>query len=151
VRHRLRVIVLFTRVVALTRASRAVVRVVLCAVHTLFCIVSRVVTRHSRGSCVVRARRSHVWLSSSSCCSCVWFVCCLTSFACVAHVVRTRCRTLFACVACAIYMCRSPCRASLARITRVDHMCRATSTRDNKLFSLINTHVNNVNSSGHIF
>ena len=36
-------------------------------------------------------------------------------------------------------------------VSRVDHVCRAASARDNKLFSLINTHVNNVNSSGHIF
>jgi hypothetical protein len=40
------------------------------------------------------------------------------------------------------------CRASGLR---VDHVCRAASARDNKLFSLINIHVNNVNSSGHIF
>jgi hypothetical protein len=61
------------------------------------------------------------------------------------------CHTSFACVACAIYMCRLPCRASLALISRVDHVGRAASTRDNKLFSLIITHVNNVNMSGHIF
>jgi predicted alpha/beta hydrolase family esterase len=35
--------------------------------------------------------------------------------------------------------------------SRDDHVCRATSARDNKLFSFINTHVSNVNSSGHIF
>jgi hypothetical protein len=29
--------------------------------------------------------------------------------------------------------------------------CRAVSARDNKLFSLINTRVDNGNSSGHIF
>jgi hypothetical protein len=34
----------------------------------------------------------------------------------------------------------------VTRISRVDHVCRAASARDNKLFSLINTHVNNVNS-----
>jgi hypothetical protein len=39
----------------------------------------------------------------------------------------------------------------VARISRVDHVCRAASARDNKLFSRINTHVNNVNSSGLIF
>jgi hypothetical protein len=39
----------------------------------------------------------------------------------------------------------------LACILRVDHVCRATSARDNKLFSFINTHVSNLNSSGHIF
>jgi hypothetical protein len=46
------------------------------------------------------------------------------------------------------------CRASgsrVTRISRVDHVCRATSARDNKLFSFINTNVNNVNSSCHIF
>jgi hypothetical protein len=35
--------------------------------------------------------------------------------------------------------------------SRVDHVCRAASACDNKLFSLTNTHVNNVNLSGHIF
>jgi hypothetical protein len=59
--------------------------------------------------------------------------------------------TLCPCVACAIYMCRLPCRASLACISCVDHACRTASARNNKLFSLTNTHVNNVNLSGHIF
>jgi hypothetical protein len=35
--------------------------------------------------------------------------------------------------------------------SRDDHVCRATSTRDNNLFSLINSHVSNVNSLGHVF
>jgi hypothetical protein len=35
--------------------------------------------------------------------------------------------------------------------SRVDHVCHAASARDNKLFSLTNTHINNVNLSGHIF
>jgi hypothetical protein len=35
------------------------------------------------------------------------FVCCHTSFACVARTVRTRCHTSFACVACALYTWRS--------------------------------------------
>ena len=39
----------------------------------------------------------------------------------------------------------------VAHIPRVDHVCRTTCVRNNKLFSLINTHVNNVNSSCHIF
>ena len=39
---------------------------------------------------------------------------------------------------------------SFARISRVDHVRRATFARDNKLFSLISTHVSNANSSGHI-
>jgi hypothetical protein len=55
------------------------------------------------------------------------------------------------CVACATCTCRSPCHASFARISRVDDAGRTTSARDNKLFSLMNTHVNNVNLSGHIF
>jgi hypothetical protein len=73
------------------------------------------------------------------------------SFACVARAVRTRCHTSFVCVACAIYTCLLTCRTSLARISRVDHVCRASSVRDNKLFSLINTHVNNTNWPCHIF
>jgi hypothetical protein len=56
----------------------------------------------------------------------------------------------FACVACAIYTCRSPCRASLACISRVDHVCRPASMRDNKLFSLINTHEHNTFIWSHI-
>jgi hypothetical protein len=46
------------------------------------------------------------------------------------------------------------CRAfgsRVARISRVEHVCRVVSAHDNKLFSLINSHVNNVNSLGHIF
>jgi hypothetical protein len=77
--------------------------------------------------------------------------CCHASFACVARAVRTRRHTLFACVACATYSCRSPYRASFARISRVDGTGRTTSGRDNKLLSLTNTHVNNVNLSVHIF
>ena len=76
------------------------------------------------------------------------FSCCRASFA---RAVRTCRHTLFACVACATYSCRSPCRASFARISRVDDAGRTTSAHDNKLFSLTNTHVNNVNLSGHIF
>jgi hypothetical protein len=37
------------------------------------------------------------------------------------------------------------------RVPQCCFVCRAMSTCDNKLFSLINTHVNKVNSSGHIF
>jgi hypothetical protein len=54
----------------------------------------------------------------------------------------------------AVPVCRASCCALLAHvahISRVDHECHAASARDNKLFSLINTQVNNVNSSGHIF
>jgi hypothetical protein len=38
----------------------------------------------------------------------------------------------------------------VARISRVNHVSRAASACDNKLFLLINTHVNNINSSDHI-
>jgi hypothetical protein len=79
------------------------------------------------------------------------FSCGHVSFARVTRAVRTRCHTSFACVACAIYTCRSSCRASFARIFRVDDAGRTTSARGNKLFFLIITHVNNVNLSGHIF
>jgi hypothetical protein len=48
----------------------------------------------------------------------------------VARAVRTRCHVLVSCV---------------------NHMCRAVSACHNKLFSFIITHVNNVNSSGHMF
>jgi hypothetical protein len=67
---------------------------------------------------------------------------CHASFACVARAIRMCCHTLCACVACAIYTCRLPCRASLACTSRVDPAGRAASARDNKLFSLIITHVN---------
>jgi hypothetical protein len=53
-------------------------------------------------------------------------------------------------VAC-LATCRLPCHVSLTRISRVDHVGRAASARDNKLFSLIITRVNNVNLSCHIF
>jgi hypothetical protein len=46
------------------------------------------------------------------------------------------------------------CRASdsrVARISRVDHVCRVTFARENKVFSRISTQVNNVSLSGHIF
>jgi hypothetical protein len=71
-------------------------------------------------------------------------------FMCVAHAIRTRFHMSCVRVACAICTCRLPCRTSLTRISRVDHVGRATSARDNKLFSLIITHVNNVNLLGHI-
>jgi hypothetical protein len=53
--------------------------------------------------------------------------------------------------ACCLRVIVIPSRVRVAHISRIDHVCRAASTRDNKLFSLINTHVDNVNSSGHIF
>jgi hypothetical protein len=47
---------------------------------------------------------------------------------------------------CAIRVCHASCRASLAHVSRVDHVGRATSARDNKLFSRVNTHVIKVSS-----
>jgi hypothetical protein len=69
----------------------------------------------------------------------------------VARAVHTRRHKSFACVACATYSYRLPCRTSFARISRVDNAGRTTCAHDNKLFSLTNTHVNNVNLSSHIF
>jgi hypothetical protein len=89
--------------------------------------------------CVVRAYSSFVTLVLSG----VVRAC----HACGSHASSH----VFACVACATYSCRSPCRASFARISRVGGTGRTTSARDNKLLSLTNTHVNNVNLSGHIF
>jgi hypothetical protein len=78
------------------------------------------------------------------------FSCCGASFARVTRAVRTHCHTSLACVTYATYTCRSPCRASFARISRVDDAGRTTSARDNKWFSLTNTHVSDVKSSSHI-
>jgi hypothetical protein len=79
------------------------------------------------------------------------FLCCHASIARGTRAVRTCCHTLSACVACATYACRSPCRASFTRISRVDGAGHTTSARDNKLFLLIITHVNNNSLSGHTF
>jgi hypothetical protein len=73
-------------------------------------------------------------------------VCRLLSIASVARPVRTHCRASFACVARLAACCSRMSRVSRMSITGV-----AASARDNKLFSRINTHVNNVNSSYHIF
>jgi hypothetical protein len=51
----------------------------------------------------------------------------------------------------AFRVCRASRHALLARISRVDQVGRAVSARDNKLFSIIITHVNKINSSGYIF
>jgi hypothetical protein len=84
--------VLFARIVALTRACRALS----CA---LFCV--------------------------PQCC-----------FACVVRECRACCsRALSG----AVRVCHASCRALLghvARISRIDDVCRAASPRDNKLFSL---------------
>jgi hypothetical protein len=79
------------------------------------------------------------------------FLCCHASIARGTRAVRTCCHTSSACVACATYAYRSPFRASFTRILRVDGAGHTTSARDNKLFLLIITHVNNNNLSGHTF
>jgi hypothetical protein len=138
VRHRLRVIVMFAHVVALTHVCRALS----CVLFGVSRAVPRVV------ACVVtcRSRVSHMW----------FHVCCALLR--VVRVVRARRHAVRAHCACrnavsrassfVVHACRS---CYLHALSRVVHVCRAVSARDNKLFSLINTHVNNVNSSCHIF
>jgi hypothetical protein len=68
-------------------------------------------------------------------------------------------RAMFVCVARAVLACHaygscvmSCCsRHSRVSVAHAIFAYRALSARDNKLFSLIITHVNNINSSGHIF
>jgi hypothetical protein len=60
------------------------------------------------------------------------------------HVVSRAGRALFRTALCVVTRC---VRAS----PRDDHVCRATSARDNKFFSLVKTHVNNIDSSDRIF
>jgi hypothetical protein len=62
--------------------------------------------------------------------------------------VFVRHRILFARCLCVIDI---PSCVRVVRMSRVDHVCREASARYNKLCSLINIHVNNVNSSGRIF
>jgi hypothetical protein len=98
-------------------------------INTMSVSDSRESCASSHCLCTVRMRRAHrrhVVRVSGSCC--------------VARVIV--CRSRASCVLFAHVV---------ACISRVDHMCRATSARDNKLFSRINTHVNNVSSSGLIF
>jgi hypothetical protein len=47
-------------------------------------------------------------------------------------------------------VCRAP-GLRVTRFSRVGHVYRVVSTRDNKLFLLINTYVNNDNLSGQVF
>ena len=81
------------------------------------------------------------------------------------HARRVRCRVPFArhravCAHSRVDSCVShtvmrvvsrAVHALFCTVSRVDHVCRAASARGNKLFSLTNTHVNNVNLLGHIF
>ena len=73
-------------------------------------------------------------------------------------VLRVSRHVLFACGSCTsphvVRALGHVCRASgsrVARISCIDHLGRVAFARDNKLFSLIITHDNNVNLSGHIF
>jgi hypothetical protein len=54
-----------------------------------------------------------------------------------------------------LWMSRVPFPRVVARYVRAsscdNHVCREPSARDNKLLSLIDIHVNNINSSGRIF
>jgi hypothetical protein len=77
------------------------------------------------------------------------------SFAYCSRVVRRRRWRVVACVVSRVAVLfntlrRVPFARVVARISRVDHVYRATSARDNKLFSLISTHVSNINLSSHI-
>jgi hypothetical protein len=115
--------------------SRTVVRVVLRVVYAVrapFACVTRVV------SCDVAriVRVSFVWVTR---CSRALF----TRMAIVVVVLFVPLvYALFACCACVV---RVPW-CYVTRISHVDHVSRAVSARENKLFSLISTHVNNVNS-----
>jgi hypothetical protein len=64
----------------------------------------------------------------------------------LSRIVRVLCvyRACAAVLFCARHL------VSFARISRVDHVSRATSARDNKLFLLISTHVSNANLSSHV-
>jgi hypothetical protein len=125
-----------------SRVSRVVVRVVSRADHTLLRTVSRVV--HECHACCSHA---------------------------LSHAVHTRYHVPFACVARLAARCSRVSRVSshvvcMRRVchlhvsfasprvrvsSRVDHVCRATYARDNNLFSLVKTHVNNIDSSDRIF
>jgi hypothetical protein len=76
-----------------------------------------------------------------------WCACCRV----LSRVLFARIVTCRLCVSRVPFTCATRLVTHVACISFVDHVCRATSSRDNKLFSLINTHINNVNSSGHIF
>lgn len=73
-------------------------------------------------------------------------------------VLRVSRHVLFACGSCTsphvVRALGHVCRASSSRVTRfsrVGHVCRVASASDNKLFSLVNTYVNNDNLSGWVF
>jgi hypothetical protein len=116
---------------------------------------ARVVASCSRASSHVICSWSHKWSCALSVCSFARDAravrMCGARHRCVVRALFACCHTSFACIACAIYTCRLPYHASLARILCVDHVGRAASACDNKLFSLIITHANNVNMSSHIF
>jgi hypothetical protein len=103
---------------------------------------------------------------------CVWFArvafAVIVLFACIVMLTRVF-RALSCALFCVCRTCRSHVLSHVVCVRRVchlhvsfassrvrvsshvDHVCHAASVRDNKLFSLTNTHINNVNLLGLIF
>jgi hypothetical protein len=121
------------------------------ASHTPFTRVVCLAARHS-GACrgvILRASFTSVARAVRMCRRALFTRCRATRM-----LSRACSRVIRALFACRRHSFARSCRASgsrVARISRVDHVCRAASTRDNKLFLLINTHVNNINLLDHIF
>ena len=77
-------------------------------------------------------------------------------FACVASLVarcsrESRMSSHVVCVRRVWHLHVSFALPRVRKSSRVDHVCRAASARDNKLFALVSFHVNNVNLLGLIF
>jgi hypothetical protein len=91
------------------------------------------------------ARRHHVVHAYSSC---VILVLSRVVRACGSHALSH-----VVCVRRMYHLHRSLALPLIVRtfLTCRSRVCRSTSAHDNKLFSLTNTHVNNVTMSGHIF
>jgi hypothetical protein len=111
--------------------SHADSRLVFAVTHT-FCVPPAI---HS--CCTRRRQAAH---ASLACCRARGFACCFARHS----------RVVALSILCS-HVWRSPSSRSSRVVIDRFHVCRAASARDNKLFSLINTRVNNVNSSGHIF
>jgi hypothetical protein len=107
-----------------------------------------VCTRRCHGLCVVRTcciRRHRAVRAHSRVDSCVsrTVVCVVLR---VSHVLSH--------VVCVRRVCHLHVSFASSRVrvsSHVDHVCHAASVRDNKLFSLTNTHINNVNLLGLTF
>jgi hypothetical protein len=112
-------------------ARRAVSRVVRAMLHVLFHTRRLGAKSHLSRVVALSVRCSRVMFLWCACCS------------------RKSLRVVFVPVACRRHSFARSCRASgsrFERTSRVDHVCRVASVRDNKLLSLIDTHVNNINS-----